>query len=406
LDDEVFRFAYIYVWQSEYIDTIFTIALRQLLSLMPYIEDLSLADINYNNHRFSENYRLNLPKLRKLSIESCNFEVVDIFNYLDDDILDELSLYFINGSPDGTYFENQRNIKKITTNVKDLSFLNFQQMNLDRVSLPKLDGRTLECLKGQDKITYASFYSHTESSKLDLKQLKSLEILSVDRSDSESQINLSSNLKIMRVIVEHGFASIKSETLQELMFERCNLSNEQLEQLASTCPSLRALKVWLVDIDSIFVLFPKLESLCCYRASQFTQTFDHQHLKFFCVRGSNWEAPHDTDQMIKVVKRCVNLESLEFDYKLTKETVKELLRAAPRLKALSLSNLDKSCVKVIKKFGGHLESFRSMNFHGEIASEDLEYAKHELKYQFDEFKVGNRQFTAKKKGSAEIVWYS
>jgi hypothetical protein len=85
------------------------------------------------------------------------------------------------------------------------------------------------------------------------------------------------------VIVKWGSALFKSEILQELMFEHGSLSNESYERLASNCPNLRALRVGYVDIDRIYLFFPKLESLCCGRVSKFNQIIDHQYLKYFCV---------------------------------------------------------------------------------------------------------------------------
>jgi hypothetical protein len=90
----------------------------QFINLMPNIEVIKLTFIKNKNLEVPADFRLNLPKLRQIAFESCSFEVVKIFNHLDDDILDDLSLHSINGSPDGIYFENQRRIRKIGTDVK------------------------------------------------------------------------------------------------------------------------------------------------------------------------------------------------------------------------------------------------------------------------------------------------
>jgi hypothetical protein len=311
-------------------------------------------------------------------------------------------LHCIFRSPARKLFKNQRNIRIIDTDLEDLDFLNFQQLKLEQVTLLKLDKRTLKCLKGQDKITHAKFFSHNASSTLNLKELKSLEVLNVGRSVSDSQIDLSSNLKIRRVIFGSQFALIRSETLPELIFEWNDLPSEELERLAWNCPNLLTLKAESVDIDSIFLFFPKLESLCCGRVSKFTQSFDHHHLKYFCVEQRNWELPHD-DNVISVVKRCVNLESQEINYKLRTETVEQLLSSTSKLKALSLYVCAKDYIEVIKKVGGHLQYLRCFLIASQLSS--VEWAKQELKDLFDDVVVENHRITAKKKGSAEKFWY-
>jgi hypothetical protein len=68
----------------------------QLLNLMPNLELLSLKFI-YNEIALPPDFRLNLPKLCKLFIESCNFKFVKTLNQLEENVLDELSLENIQG---------------------------------------------------------------------------------------------------------------------------------------------------------------------------------------------------------------------------------------------------------------------------------------------------------------------
>jgi hypothetical protein len=394
------------VVKLEYFNSFIDLRMIQLINSLSNLEVLLLIGIeDARQVWFLQELHLKLPKLRKLAIECCSFGIFKLLNQLHDDTLDELSLRSIKGSSmiDAKLFENQRNIKFLDLYQVDLDVLNFQQLKLERVSLENLDEHTLKYWKGQDKIVDAKFDHHKEKSSLDLKELKSLEVLNVHSSKSHALIDLSSNLNIRRVVIEYDFAAIKSETLQELIYENgCN-SKEKLEEIARNCPNLRTLQVDLADIDSIFILFPKLESLCCYRVSRFTQNSDHKHLKKLCVWKTIVHDHLQTDSnIIKIVRRCLNLESLEFHYDLFEETVEKLLRSAPRLKALSLRGHAKDYVKVIKEFGGHLDCFRCLSDHPSQKKSEL--AKHELKYQFNEFTVEKYVFIAKKKGSEGKFW--
>jgi hypothetical protein len=252
-----------------------------LLNLMPNLEVLSLSHITDKQLKVPPAFRLKLPRLRSLAFKSCSLELIQIFNQLDDDILDELSL-----DVGVKFFKNQRNIKKMDGYVISLNYLILQQLRLEHVSLFSLNARTLESLKGQDKLVHAKFHNHNTRSPLNMKDLESLEVLHIHASFFNSLIDLSSNMKIRRVIIKRGFPSIKSEVLQELMYDDVRqYSRDELKQISLSCPNLRALRIGVVDIDSIFLLFPRLESLCCDGVSKLIQNSHHQHLKHFCVQS-------------------------------------------------------------------------------------------------------------------------
>jgi hypothetical protein len=379
----------------------------QFINLLPNLEVLLLDFIDDENVELPPDFRLKLPKLRKLSIEFCIFEGVKIFNLLDDDTLEELSLSFIEGSPspDEILLKNQRNIKKIAAIANDHEMLNFRQLKLEQVSLEILDGQTLELLKGQDKITYADFFSHDDNSTLNLHELKSLEVLMLQTSESEAQIDLSSNLKIRRVYINEGFASIRSAILQELLLCDYSPSTETLAEIAVNCPNLRYLAISIVNVASVLLNFPKLESLIYYQAEKFSGNIDHQHLKRFCQWNEEFDHPSDVENIIAIVDRCVNLESLEFYSTLPKESVGELLLRAPRLKAFSMFGSAQHFVEVVKEFGGNLKYFRCDADDASLI--DLKRFESELNDQFDEFYVSKcGVLHAKKKGSNLKFCYS
>jgi hypothetical protein len=58
-------------------------------------------------------------------------------------------------------------------------------------------------------------------------------------------------------------------------------------------------------------------------------------------------------------------------------------------------------IEVIKKFGGHLDCFHCSDH---SVQANVEWAKQELKDQFDKFTLDGHHFTAKKKGFAEKFW--
>jgi hypothetical protein len=378
----------------------------EFIKLMPNIEVLKLFSNNdETNLEIPPDFRANLTKLRKLTLHNCSFKVVKIFNQLNDDILTDLSLKFMDDSPNGKCFENQRNLRKIQlwdSSKNCLEYLNFQQLKLEEIWLEKPDEKTLEYLKGQDKITNATFYrfSGEELKSPDMKELKSLEILRIEFSRTGTQIDLSSNRRLRKVIFDSAFAPIKSETLEELTFRWTK--QENLERLATDCPNLRTLNVKFIDIDSIFLLFPKLESITYEDVEKFSDNLDHENLKHLCMKVCGWLYHEENGKkIIAIAKRCPILESLEVNYPFSVEYVEDLLCSVPRLKALSIVGKPEDYVEVLKKFGGHLDYFRcDIDF---STLEKIEWAISELKDQFDEVTVGKNCFTARKKGS---VWFS
>jgi hypothetical protein len=161
------------------------------------------------------------------------------------------------------------------------------------------------------------------------------------------------------------------------MFE-IDCFSRSLKRIASNCPNLRILKAGSVDIDSIF-RFPKLESLCFDGNSRSTKYFNHQHLKNVCIRESNRGVTQFDSDLIRIVKCCVNLESLEISYELSKKTVEQLLRAAPRLKTLSLCGQAEDYVETIKEFGRHLDCFRCLIRSGHPPLTNAKSVKNNLK---------------------------
>jgi hypothetical protein len=130
--------------------------------------------------------------------------------------------------------------------------LNVQQLKLVEFTSEYLNKNTLECLIGQDRITHASFRYYYDSSKANLSELKSLEVLNIVESRSESAIDLSSNKNLVRVVIDKGFAVIKSGNLKDLILPNYDPSKETLEEIATNCPNLRYLQVNKARIDSIF----------------------------------------------------------------------------------------------------------------------------------------------------------
>jgi Leucine-rich repeat (LRR) protein len=381
--------------EFEYLHPTKDVGVPQVFNFMPNIEVLKLYGVNYEN--VDQHSILNLPNLRKLSIKGCSFEAIKIFNQLNDNILDELSLMWIDDLEIcRCYFKNQRKLKKIHIILRHLHNFDFKKTKLEHVSLKKLDRHTLKRLKGQDKITHATFRQHIYSSDQNLSRLKSLEVLHVHVSYSNAEIDLSSNLNIRRVIIGSGFPSVKSEILQELMIEVDGINKESVEKLAANSPNLRVLKVRYINIDSVFLWFPKLESLCCNTVTKFSQVSDHEYLKHLKVQKSD-RFILDADNIVAIVKRCPNLQSLEFLWEASKETVEKLLLAAPRLKSLSLRGHTKDYEEVIKNYGGRLDHFHCLL----EESTNAKFDKQELEDQFDDFIEEKKRIEASMKEIAE-----
>jgi hypothetical protein len=353
----------------------FSFELLQLLMLIPSMEILRVYDNHTDILQFPIGFRLNLPNLRILDVTTCGLKVLSIFDQLNDDILEELFLHNIYEFSTRKYFENQRNIKRLRTNRTDL--LNFKQLKLEQVEMNSLDVPTLECLRGQDKVTIAKFRHFDHRSKLDMSGLKSLEILVVETStDSnfDGEIDLSSNRNMKRVVFYKGFMPIKSDFLQELELINHKISKETLAQLGVKCPNLRYLDVSDVDFDSVFLHFPKLEIIRCSSTSKFSGTFDHDHLKHLCLQ---FGAQNITDT-IAVVKHCTNLQSLSlrFHQKYSKQDAKRFYYAS-KSKRLHMLKLPQA----------------------NLSSMDTEWIKNQLKEEFDDVKVENGFVFAKKKCS-------
>jgi hypothetical protein len=191
---------------------------------------------------------------------------------------------------------------------------------------------------------------------------------------------------------------MRSESVEEMVL--CNqyeISNNTVERIASSFPNLRALRINKVDVASVILHLPKLESLYCINPENFSGSFDHQNLKHISIKSDIcYEA---NENIIAVVERCVNAISLKLDTKLPKEFVEKLLRSSPKLKALSLYGLAQDYVQVLKEYGGSLELFCCYNYFE--SHPDLEWLKNELKDIFDEIAIEKNSFIAKKKGIGE-----
>jgi hypothetical protein len=87
---------------------------------------ISLNNVKDEDFNVPPEFHLNLPKLRKLSISSCSFKILEFFDQLDDDLLDELHFIFISGTKTRKFFENQRKIKVMQTNENCNEILNLQ----------------------------------------------------------------------------------------------------------------------------------------------------------------------------------------------------------------------------------------------------------------------------------------
>jgi hypothetical protein len=377
----------------------------QLLITLPRVEKLRMYGIIVG--KIPQNFRLRLPNLRELEIRKCDEKLLEIFDRLDENVLQKLTLFHHEPSQ-SKYFGKQRSIVDLTTDENGLELLDLQQMKLKKVDVEQCQ-HNLDGLEGQDEIVemklsiifdfdYEDYYYYDDDKVLNFAEFKSLEVLELSNDTGyDSTVTLSSleklpNLKKLKV---HELTNIKSASLQELSFD-CFFSMQILVQTAINCPNLRVLDANNIDIDLIFLHLPRLECLSCCVSKNDGYAI-HQHLKHLRIYSNSM------DSLLSIVNRCEVLESLSASSNFTEASIENLLVSKPGLKSLYLANFDSKMLGTIKKFGGNLEVFQFISYEEKFT---LEILKTELKDVFDEFEKQEkggypfrRAFIVKKAGA-------
>jgi hypothetical protein len=186
--------------------------------------------------------------------------------------------------------------------------------------------------------------------------------------------------------------AIKSASLHELTFDG---HQGVLAETAINCPNLRVLVTYWIDIDHVFLHFPRLECLSC-RAKIETNVAIHQHLKHLRIDSDS------LDDLLSIINRCEILESLTSSANFTQASIETLLVTKPGLKSLFLKSFDPKLLGTIKKFGGNLEVFQFKCSTYKPFSIDM--LKTKLQDVFDEFEgqgryEGDRVYVARKFGA-------
>jgi predicted transcriptional regulator len=214
----------------------------------------------------------------------------------------------------------------------------------------------------------------------------------LDVSEFTNKVDLSSVVKLpnLRELKVYRLTPFKSASLQKLTFSAVS-SKEILTRTDVNCPNIGVVETGYnyIDIDLIFLLFPKLESLNCYAIKNSGNTF-HHHLKHLRLNSDS------TDKLLSIVNRCEVLESLSTCDSFDQTSLKNLLLSKPGLKSLYLKSFSTNLVATIKEFGGNLRVFQCTTSRNEF---DLQTMKNQLKGVFDKFKEQRGIYIAKKAGA-------
>jgi hypothetical protein len=362
----------------------------RLLSLMPNLETLSMMSVRSDNLKVSDNFRLELKKLRALRVDNCDEKVLEILNRLPDGILNEI-IWNRKSKTDKKNFSNQWNIQSVKGTY--VESLDLSCMKLKTLVTSQKDRLLQEMFKGQNEmVSFHIYFEHLFDDDLNFIITEAINLENVSLSyRSSTDLSALKNLKRLKKLIiateNGGIETIKSESLQELSIESKDIFQMPSSQVSANCPNVRRLQINLhhqsLNLDPIFQHFPKLEELSvCGIDLTIQQSLIHEKLEKFRLITLP-TAVHLIEVLLNIVRCCSRLKSLVTDIELDSDSFMALLSSTTKIKAIRFAVISTGIIEAVKDAGKHLEFFQ---YSSEYQTQSKwENTKSLLKDQFDEF---------------------
>jgi hypothetical protein len=322
----------------------------QLLNLMPNLE---FIDLELYVNSVSES-KLELNKLRRIKCQSYSTLVIEIFEQLPPDVLEEIELFF-GDQYEKKIFLNQKRIKKIKTSHKLANCFDWKNLKLKSLEFSNFVGFD-HILIGQNQIeTFKSYIMNQSSLNAicnEMTSLVHLQLLNLQVDGGESfklwkLRNLKTlNIRITRadeIEINNFLSFLQNDNIENLTIcgYKINLNELLIKQLAVNLPRLNYLHVTsqtsINAINAILRDFPNLEVLKFEairtddEAFIFQNGLKHKKLKSLKLVMSK----SDDIELPKLMNCCEKLENLEISSLTSKLSLLEQIKA-PNLKSLTL----------------------------------------------------------------------
>ena len=324
-----------------------------ILNLLPNVKKLTMICVASKN--IPRNFNLLMPKLKTISAKSCNRPIMDLINTLPNDVLNEIHLD-LNPITIRTIilFQNQRNLKVVSTvdgNTRMLAFRNMKLKSLSVSNFTDVD----EVLTGQNELTFlhvSKVQSQREINTI-ARELVALQILEVEEFFQDPDFSVLANLKNLQSLkfsrrnYSSYFTFVISRTLQELhasnLIDLITRNNDfTTEVLPRYCPNLHTISFSssfpTTLVNKILFGFPHLKRLNLetvsaigFETTNGPQNFDHLHLKELNIGniGSSY-------RKLKEIVTCLALETVKIDMNLAPNSLHAFLARQPSIKFLHI----------------------------------------------------------------------
>jgi hypothetical protein len=383
-----------------------------MLNLMPNLNEIGLRIVNNKKWDVPEDFKLNLPKLREITIYDSTLPVYRLGNHLPDDVLTHAKVYHSGLSVPLSFIAKQRNLKKLILDE-------FTDLDASQLKLEYLETRSKFDFRGQDKLKRLNFRGPRDASDMNAvaTELKSLEHLVMDHPVEDfSPLRVIKSLKKLEVSgVRMGtFLTLQSNFVTELHIEvniEYIINELTIGQLANGCPNLikftlKSFQATILhkQVNRILSLWPRLETLECrfnMQRYKYVEGVEHEHLKYLEMVDD-----YQNEEVIQLVTNCKRLESLKIKCLTKQNFLKNLLVNRPTLKILCAYSMSKKndFAQVLVSFGKNLTCFHSFDaIQDKIMKRYL--ADDELNKQFPYIVNHRRGFWLKKDESIECRCY-
>jgi hypothetical protein len=385
-----------------------------LFNLMPQLEYIQLDSVLPKNLGSLRNFRLNLSELTKIKIHKCAEKVLEIFDQLPDDVLEEVELSYIKAESSRKYLRNQRMVKALYFASCSFNPLEMEQLNLEELETD-LAGEELNLiLKKQASLKYLFVVSEIAQSDFNficshLPSLDQFELFdSKNINDFSELASLEQLVMFKTLLADDAVQSIKSSSVEtlEIDLEIEIVSEETVIALAANCPSVVNLYINSEDDDAIswcLKNFTQLKTFSCssiYDEYIFPHNLKHLNLKELEV------SMFERSLNLLFLFQCLeNLEIFKTEQKIDWQDLQMIL-GAKKLKALCFKSfivLDKEFVKTLKMLGKNLESFHAQELYEVEDSLSPEELREEFKEHFPIFSLrSGKKWLMKKSNKPKI----
>jgi hypothetical protein len=387
-----------------------------LLNLMPQLEHIELGSVRLKNLSSVRNFQLNLFELKTIEICDCSEKVLEVFDQLPDDVLEEVELSDIKTKSPRKHFANQRKLKSL--NVMSCLYipLEIEHLNLEELLIFEVGQELKPMLKKQESLKTLNLYMNVLQSDFNficnhLPSLESFELLSIKDINDLSELADLKQLKTfeVRLIDEPVLRTIKNSSVETLKINLIvrtddvlrmeNLNEATVKALSTDCPNVIELSIDSRNDDDAI-------NWCL-------QNFPHTRYTFPCG------LKHLTLKKLEVIRfhrsldlmflfNCLkNLEVFKTDQEIDWQDLQMIL-SAKKLKALCLGKIpvvNKKFVGTLKKYEENLESFHVHHCYEVDINVDLspEVLREEFKDQFPVFSLRpSKKWLMKKSNKAKI----